>query len=374
MDYKQQSSLTSYKGSKIPSTSVPKPVRSGTANVRERSTFGGTSWKPKKLELDTEALTIINPSSKRRTRILLRDITELERTDLTDHSLGLKANEKRFNFSFSSDAELYDWQDDIYQRCPLGNYSAPFDFVHKSHIGSDTVSGTFADTNILPIYAEIIGGQPAVSKSSPTIVAAPRSRPPSGAPLAVISKGISPSSGSAVLEGLFVIKQSGLFAGWLWKQRWITLTPQALVIHRRNNKASPASKSIPLPALTRIEPDVKRDNCLLVEFTTRPNSSSSSAAPTDMISILFKGNTELYTWRDALYLRSALSSPIGLPTNFVHHVHVGFDPMTGAFTGLGNLPSDWQAAVNPAPPTPADKKARRQSRRKSVPLVAPVSA
>jgi hypothetical protein len=83
------------------------------------------------------------PSSSKRTRILLHDIAELERTDLADHSLGLMAKAKRFNISFASDSELYDWQDDIYKRCPLGNYSAPFDFVHKSHIGSDSVAGTF---------------------------------------------------------------------------------------------------------------------------------------------------------------------------------------------------------------------------------------
>ena len=119
---------------------------------------------PRKLELDGEALTIISvsidvhppklykcltriplcqSSSNKRTRVLLQDITELERTDLADHSLGLVAKGKRFNFSFASDSELYDWQDDIYKRCPLGNYSAPFDFVHKSHIGSDSVAGTF---------------------------------------------------------------------------------------------------------------------------------------------------------------------------------------------------------------------------------------
>jgi len=164
MDYKHQSSLTSYKQSKIPSTSLPKVIRSGTVNLRERGTFSGTSWKPKRLELDAKALTIANvslklssqqwppfvsyrhtqPSSNKSTRIELRDITELERTDLADHSLVLKARTKRYNISFASDSELYDWQDDIYQRCPLGNYSAPFDFVHKSHIGSDNVAGTFA--------------------------------------------------------------------------------------------------------------------------------------------------------------------------------------------------------------------------------------
>ncbi|KAF8957047.1 hypothetical protein BDZ97DRAFT_1763225 [Flammula alnicola] len=357
----------------MPSKSLSHLIRSGTVNMREHSTFGGASWKPKQLELDSEALTIVNPSSKKRTRIALRDIAELERTDLTDHSLGLKAKEKRYNFSFASDPELYDWQDDIYQRCPLGNYSAPFDFTHKSHIGADNVTGNFGDTNILPIYAEIIGGQPPVAKSTSSIIVSPRSRPPSGAPLASLGKPSSSSSpNSVVLEGQYVVKQTGVFSSWLSRQRWLTLTPQALVIHSRNTKASAASKNIPLPALTRIEPDMKRPNCLLVEFTTRPSSSSSSVPPpTDVLWIFFNKNTDLYSWRDALYLRSALSSPIGNPTNFVHHVHVGFDPVTGAFTGL---PTDWQAIVNPGSTPSGDKKARRQSRRKSAPLVAPISA
>ncbi|PPQ91957.1 hypothetical protein CVT25_004431 [Psilocybe cyanescens] len=376
MDYKHQSSVSSYKRTKVNSTSIPQLIRSGSVNLRERTTFSGVLWKPKRLELDSESLTISSPSSNKRIRINLQDITKLERTDLSDHSLGLRTKDKCYNFSFASDSELYDWQDDIYQRCPLGNYSAPFDFVHKSHIGSDRVAGTFTvrfvqfigDTNILPIYAEIIGGQPAVSKPSSSIVVSPRSRPVSGVPLGTVPKG-SASPSHPVLDGLFAIKQSGLFAGWLWKERWLTLTPQALVIHRRSSKSSPVSKSIPLPALTRIDIDVKRDNCLIVEFTTRPSSSSSSGSvPTDVLAIVFKGNTNLYEWRDALYLRSALSSPIGNPTSFVHHVHVGFDPLTGAFTGLP-AEWDWNALANPGPSPSSEKKARRQSRRKSAPLV-----
>ncbi|KIM47339.1 hypothetical protein M413DRAFT_63636 [Hebeloma cylindrosporum] len=371
MDYKHQS-LPSYPQSKINRTAGRKLVRSGPVSVRERSTFSGTSWKPRKLELDGETLTIISntfvpqATSNKRTRLLLQDITELERTDLADHSLGLMAKQKTFNFSFATDSELYDWQDDIYKRCPLGNYSAPFDFVHKSHIGSDSVAGTF-DKNVLPIYAEIIGGQPTIAKSRPPsgIIVAPRSRPSSGTPLGAIAKATSSSgSGGIVLEGRFMIKESGVFTGWLWKDRWLSLTAQGLVIHRQAFKSSPASKKIPLPALTRVDPDVKRHNCLIVEFTTGPSPSS----PTDNLSIVFPGNSELYTWRDELYLRSALSSPIGLPTNFVHLVHVGFDPVTGAFTGL---PTDWQGMVNPAA---SDKKSRRQSRRKSAPLVPPASA
>lgn len=80
------------------------------------------------------------------------------------------------------------------------------------------------------------------------------------------------------------------------------------------------TRNIPLASLTRIEPDSKRQNCLVIQYST------------STFSILFRDNSELYTWLDALYLRSSLSTPIGMPTNFVHRVHVGFNAMTGGFT------------------------------------------
>ena len=107
------------------------------------------------------------------------------------------------------------------------------------------------DKNVLPIYAEIIGGQPTIAKSASGLVVAPRSRPPSGgvivaprsrppssgAPLGAISKAPSSSgSGTIILEGRYMIKETGVFAGWLWKDRWVSLTSQALVIHRRASK------------------------------------------------------------------------------------------------------------------------------------------
>jgi len=62
MDYKQLSSLTSHQQPKVNRAAARKLVRSGSVTVRERSTFSGTSWKPRKLELDGEALTIISVS------------------------------------------------------------------------------------------------------------------------------------------------------------------------------------------------------------------------------------------------------------------------------------------------------------------------
>jgi hypothetical protein len=90
-------------------------------------------------------LISVQLSSNKRTSLPLHEITQLERSDLADYSLLLVLNHrKNYNLAFASDSELYDWQDDIYQRCPLGNYSAPFDFVHKAHIGGDAITGTFS--------------------------------------------------------------------------------------------------------------------------------------------------------------------------------------------------------------------------------------
>ncbi|KAJ3272570.1 Protein kinase [Terramyces sp. JEL0728] len=45
---------------------------------------------------------------------------------------------------------------------------------------------------------------------------------------------------------------------------------------------------------------------------------------------------EVYDWIDEIYIRSPLG--ISSPTNFMHHIHVGFDSHNGKFTGL---PAAW---------------------------------
>ena len=90
------------------------------------------------------------------------------------------------------------------------------------------------------------------------------------------------------------------------------------------------TRNIPLASLTSIEPDPKRQNCLVIQYST------------STFRILFRDDSELYTWLDALYLRSSLSTPIGMPTNFVHRVHVGFNAMTGGFTVGLDSSSVWQ--------------------------------
>lgn len=53
--------------------------------------------------------------------------------------------------------------------------------------------------------------------------------------------------------------------------------------------------------------------------------------PEKRVYLSLKNDEEVYTWQDDIYSRSPLQS-VGQPTNFVHKVHVGFDPVSGGFT------------------------------------------
>ena len=46
--------------------------------------------------------------------------------------------------------------------------------------------------------------------------------------------------------------------------------------------------------------------------------------------ISLKNDEEVYGWLDDVYSRTLMGA--SNPTNFVHKVHVGFDPVSGAFT------------------------------------------
>ena len=52
----------------------------------------------------------------------------------------------------------------------------------------------------------------------------------------------------------------------------------------------------------------------------------------------FRSDEEVYGWMEDIYSRSPLMG-VGQPTNFVHQVHVGFDPVSGGFTVSSRAPS-----------------------------------
>lgn len=92
---------------------------------------------------------------------------------------------------------------------------------------------------------------------------------------------------------------------WLyWNVSRIKTSPPQTVIHLRD-----------VTSIGRID---MKPYCLLLETKDR------------RYFISLKNDGEVYGWLDDIYSRTSMGA--SNPTNFVHKVHVGFDPVTGAFT------------------------------------------
>ncbi|KAJ7223113.1 STE/STE20/PAKA protein kinase [Mycena pura] len=141
--------------------------------------------------------------------------------------------------------------------------------------------------------------------------------------------GGSPSSngtgaGGVVRQGPVSVKEDGTLTSWIWKIKWLVLKDMTLTLHKSEN--SPQQSVIFLRDITSIERTDLKPYCLLLETQDRKRYYFS-----------LKNDEELYGWQDDIYSRSPLMG-FSAPTNFVHKVHVGFDPVSGAFTGM---PDQW---------------------------------
>ncbi|KAI0270651.1 kinase-like domain-containing protein [Gloeopeniophorella convolvens] len=118
-------------------------IRQGLAGFKEDA-FASWLWREKFLVLKEQSLTVHkNETSPPQSTIWLRDLSNIERTDLKPYCLLLETKDKRYYLSVKGDEELYGWQDDIYSRSPLSGVSNPTNFVHKVHVGFDSHSGAF---------------------------------------------------------------------------------------------------------------------------------------------------------------------------------------------------------------------------------------
>ncbi|KII83801.1 hypothetical protein PLICRDRAFT_180143 [Plicaturopsis crispa FD-325 SS-3] len=125
-----------------------------------------------------------------------------------------------------------------------------------------------------------------------------------------------------VRAGTVNVKEDG-FASWLWRPKWLVLKEQTLSIHK--NESAPQQSVIYLRDIANIERIDLKPYCLLLETKDK------------RYHLALKSDEELYGWQDDVYSRSPLMG-VSNPTNFVHKVHVGFDPQSGAFTGM---PDQW---------------------------------
>lgn len=164
-------------------------IRSGNASIKEDG-FASWLWKAKWLILKEQTLTIhknevcliaiftdalsfclsrscfswsfFYQTSPQQAVIYLRDIANIERTDLKPYCLFLETKDKKYWLSLKNDEEVYGWQDDIYQRSPLMGVSNPTNFVHQVHVGFDAVTGHFTvrSSNLLGCSIAIRGAKP----------------------------------------------------------------------------------------------------------------------------------------------------------------------------------------------------------------------
>ncbi|EIE92236.1 hypothetical protein RO3G_17043 [Rhizopus delemar RA 99-880] len=125
-----------------------------------------------------------------------------------------------------------------------------------------------------------------------------------------------------IKEGYLSVKEDGLRA-WIWSKRYCVLRDQALTFHR-NEQSGQCVALIFLKEITSVTRTDLKPYCF--ETATKDKTYY----------IACKNDEELYGWMDEIYNRSTVGA--SGPTNFVHEVHVGFDPHTGAFTGL---PDQW---------------------------------
>ncbi|CAO3687691.1 unnamed protein product [Umbelopsis ramanniana] len=125
-----------------------------------------------------------------------------------------------------------------------------------------------------------------------------------------------------IKEGYLSIKEDGLRA-WIWSKRFCILRDQTLTFHR-NEQTGQCVALIFLKEINSVTRTDLKPFCF--EVVTKDKTYYISC----------KNDEEVYSWMDEIYNRSSLGT--SGPTNFVHEVHVGFDPITGAFTGL---PDQW---------------------------------
>ncbi|GAA5987870.1 hypothetical protein JCM11641_003515 [Rhodosporidiobolus odoratus] len=125
-------------------------------------------------------------------------------------------------------------------------------------------------------------------------------------------------------RGWVNVKEDGIRA-WIWSKRWLILREHTLSLYKNEASTTTPTTTIQLQDVNSVMREDLKPFCI----------SISNASRTYYFAL--KSDEELYGWMDDIYARSPLMG-VSSPTNFVHQVHVGFDPISGAFTGL---PEQW---------------------------------
>ncbi|KAK3060194.1 hypothetical protein LTS18_009102, partial [Coniosporium uncinatum] len=135
-----------------------------------------------------------------------------------------------------------------------------------------------------------------------------------------------------------VKEEGGLFK--MFSDRYLVLREYQLDFQKIKDKSA-TTLSIQLKDVTNIARS--EVHSLSFELTKSATTLSTNSPPRDGPSKTYickvETDEEVYAWIDSIYGRCPSMGGVSNPTNFTHRVHVGFDPTSGAFTGL---PQEWE--------------------------------
>lgn len=124
----------------------------------------------------------------------------------------------------------------------------------------------------------------------------------------------------------------------MWTKKYLVLRENALDFQK--SETSSVQISIPLYTVSNVTRVDLKPYC----FEIVRSSGFKS------VFVVCKNDTELYGWIDEIYAKCPLMG-VSNPTNFTHKVHVGFDPVSGGFTGL---PDAWSKLLSTSAITKED--------------------
>jgi hypothetical protein len=149
-----------------------------------------------------------------------------------------------------------------------------------------------------------------------------------------------------------VKEDSGSFFKMGWADRYLVLREYQLDF-LKNQSSSKVAFSINLRDVTNISRSEVHQYSFEITRTMSATSGASSPrdGPSKATVCKVETENEVYSWIDAIYPKCPGMSGVSNPTNFTHRVHVGFDPSSGAFTGL---PPEWERLLNASAITQED--------------------
>ncbi|KAI8914312.1 kinase-like domain-containing protein [Gorgonomyces haynaldii] len=119
-------------------------IKAGYVSIKE----GGLRsflWSKRWMKLGQEMLTIhkTEQTYQAMSIILLREVQSVQRCDLKPICFEINTIEKTIYVAVETEADLYQWIEDIYSRSPKVGFSTPTNVQHNVHVGYDQNTGTF---------------------------------------------------------------------------------------------------------------------------------------------------------------------------------------------------------------------------------------